>query len=265
VGRQRGQVRVYRLRGTQPPKARGALYPGCCVYTGFMACTVLIVEDDPRFRTLFAAAVRAAPDLQLVGVAPDLPEGLRLLDETRPQVLLVDIGLPSGSGIELIQRAAQHVPECASIVVTVFADEAPVLQCIKAGATGYLLKDSRDVDIVQQIRLLNEGGSPISPAIARRLLQHVAGKAPALVGHGGHVGDIGEMGDTGAAVVALSEQEHAVLALSAKGYNYEEIAGLLGLSRYTVETYVKRIYRKLQVHSKTEAVYEARKLGLVRD
>lgn len=221
-----------------------------------MPCSVLIVEDDPRFRALFAAAVQAAPDLQLVGAAPDLPEGLRLLDQTRPQVLLVDIGLPSGSGIELIQRAALQVPECASIVVTVFADEEPVIQCIKAGATGYLLKDARDVDIVRQIRLLNEGGSPISPAIARRLLQRVAGREPAPVGHAS---------ESGEPRVALSEQEHAVLALSAKGYNYEEIAGLLSLSRHTVETYVKRIYRKLQVHSKTEAVYEARKLGLMRD
>lgn len=221
-----------------------------------MCCSVLIVEDDPRFRSLFASAVQAAPDLQLVGAAHDLPEGLRLLAQTRPQVLLVDIGLPSGSGIELIRRAAQHVPECASIVVTVFADEEPVIQCIKAGATGYLLKDSRDVDIVQQIRLLNEGGSPISPAIARRLLQRVALQAPEPKACPPNLNE---------PCVVLSDQEHAVLALSAKGYNYEEIAGLLALSRRTVETYVKRIYRKLQVHSKTEAVYEARKLGLMRD
>lgn len=221
-----------------------------------MPCSVLIVEDDPRFRSLFAAAVKAAPDLLLVGMAHDLPEGLRLLEQMRPRVLLVDIGLPSGSGIELIQRAAQQVPECASIVVTVFADDEPVIQCIKAGATGYLLKDARDVDIVQQIRLLNEGGSPISPAIARRLLQRVAGRESAPTGNAI---------ESSEPRVTLSEQEHAVLALSAKGYNYEEIAGLLMLSRHTVETYVKRIYRKLQVHSKTEAVYEARKLGLMRD
>jgi DNA-binding NarL/FixJ family response regulator len=224
-----------------------------------MPCSVLIVEDDPRIRNLFASAVQAAPDLQLAGAAHDLPEGLRLLEQTRPQVLLVDIGLPSGSGLALIQRAAQHVPECASIVVTVFADEEPVLQCIKAGATGYLLKDARDVDIVQQIRLLNDGGSPISPAIARRLLQHVAGAEPVADGEGPPASDDAHTR------VALSEQERAVLSLSAKGYNYEEIAGLLTLSRHTVETYVKRIYRKLQVHSKTEAVYEARKLGLMRD
>lgn len=236
------------------PLGRGGAGSGAA-YTAAMPCSVLIVEDDPRFRSLFEAAVRAAPDLQLVGLAHDLPEGLSLLTHTRPQVLLVDIGLPSGSGIELIQHAALQVPECASIVVTVFADDESVIRCIKAGATGYLLKDARDVDIVQQIRLLNEGGSPISPAIARRLLQHVAGRGAAP----------SATNEADEPRVTLSEQEHAVLSLSAKGYNYEEIAGLLKLSRHTVETYVKRIYRKLQVHSKTAAVYEARKLGLVRD
>lgn len=235
----------------QPPKGRGRGAPAA--YTSAMPCSVLIVEDDPRFRMLFESAVRTAPDLQLAGVAHDLPEGLRLLDQTRPQVLLVDIGLPSGSGIELIRRAALHTPECASIVVTVFANEEQVIGCIKAGAVGYLLKDSRDVDIVHQIRLLNEGGSPISPSIARHLLQRVAGReSPA-------------MSEAREAGVVLSEQEHAVLTLSAKGYKYEEIAAMLGLSRHTVETYAKRIYRKLQVHSKAEAVFEARNLGLMRD
>jgi DNA-binding NarL/FixJ family response regulator len=214
-----------------------------------MTPSVLIVEDDPRLRDSFAAALHSAGDLRLAGVAADLPEGLALLDSTAPDVLLVDIGLPSGSGIELIRHASRHLPKCESLVVTVFADDRAVIDCIQAGATGYLLKDTRDVDLVQQIRLLLGGGSPISPAIARRLLLRVGGRPD----------------DASAVPPLLSSQEQAVLAFSAKGYNYEEIAGLMALSRHTVETYVKRIYRKLQVHSKTEAVYEARKLGLVRD
>jgi len=217
-----------------------------------MVHSVLIVEDDASFRKTFASAVFGAPDLRLAGVADDLSEGLRLLDALEPDVLLVDLGLPGGSGIELIRRADERLPQCESMVVTIFGDDESVLRCIQAGATGYLLKDAREIDIVQQIRLLCSGGSPISPAIARRLLTRLGGRDCAQA-------------EADPMPRSLSQQERSVLTMSAKGYNYEEMAGLMGLSRHTVATYVKRIYRKLQVHSKTEAVYEARKLGLVRD
>jgi DNA-binding NarL/FixJ family response regulator len=186
--------------------------------------------------------------LRLVGEADDLPEGLRLLEAMQPEVLLVDIGLPSGSGLELIRHAARRTPHCNVMVVTVFAEEQLVVDCIEAGATGYLLKGSSPQDIVTQIRLLVAGGSPISPTIARRLLSRFTGHR--------------SVADNSP---SLSAQELAVLSQSAKGYSYDEIADLLKLSRHTVETYVKRIYRKLQVHSKTAAVYEARKLGLFDD
>lgn len=213
-----------------------------------MSHSVLIVEDDPRLRTSLAHAVRGARDLELVGEADDLPEALRLFAATRPDVVLVDIGLPSGSGIELIRHAANRSPRCDVMVITVFAEKNLVMECIEAGATGYLLKGSGAGHIVEQIHLLVAGGSPISPAIARHLLRRLAGTR-----------------DATDRTPALSEQEHAVLSMSAKGYNYEEIARLLQLSRHTVETYVKRIYRKLQVHSKTAAIYEARRLGLFGD
>lgn len=238
-----------------------------------MQPAILIVEDDPRLRTSFADAVRGASDLRLAGTAGDLADGLRLLIETAPDVLLVDIGLPGGSGIALIAHAHQHLPQCEVMVVTVFADEQSVLACIEAGATGYLLKDACDVDIVQQIRLLCGGGSPISPAIARRLLTRVSDRSamPAAMQDAEAGAQANAQPSAQASAQpsaqpsALSAQERMVLSLSAKGYNYEEIAGLMKLSHHTVETYVKRIYRKLQVHSKTEAVYEARKLGLMRD
>jgi DNA-binding NarL/FixJ family response regulator len=213
-----------------------------------MPHSVLIVEDDLRLRASFAQAIRGAGDLKLVGEADDLPEGLRLLDALQPQVLLVDIGLPSGSGLELIRHAAKQSAHCNVMVITVFAEEQLVLDCIEAGATGYLLKGSSAHDIAVQIRSLVAGGSPISPTIARRLLMRFANQR-----------------NSDADAPTLSAQEQAVLSMSAKGYSYDEIAGLLKLSRHTVETYVKRIYRKLHVHSKTAAVYEARKLGLVDD
>lgn len=217
-----------------------------------MPHSILIVEDDPSYRETLAGAVSRTGDLCLAGVADDLPEGLRLLDALEPDVLLVDLGLPGGSGIEMIRRANERLPQCESMVVTIFGDDESVLHCIQAGATGYLLKDSHGFDIVQQIRLLCSGGSPISPAIARRLLTRLGGRDC-------------DREEAAPMRGSLSQQEQAVLTMSAKGYNYEEMAGLMGVSRHTVATYVKRIYHKLQVHSKTEAVYEARKLGLVRD
>lgn len=213
-----------------------------------MPYSVLIIEDDPQFRAAFISAVSSAADLRLAGVADDLPEGIVLLERTEPDVLLVDIGLPSGSGIELIRHANKHVPKCDVMVVTVFGDEHHVLQCIEAGATGYLLKGSKSIDIAEKIRALRDGGSPISPVIARRLLGRFLPRPCSILD-----------------AQSLSAQEHAVLEMSSKGYSYEEIAGLLGLSRHTIGTYVKRIYQKLQVHNKSEAIYEARKQGLLRD
>lgn len=213
--------------------------------------SVLIVEDDERFRDAFATVVNGAPDLRLLGTATDLPQGLLLLREFRPQVLLVDLGLPSGSGIELIRHAHAHLPQTDVMVVSVFGDEPHVMASLEAGATGYLLKDAQPADLAEQIRSLRAGGSPISPVIARQLLLRLAPDAARAPASGDEA--------------LLSPQERQVLTYSAKGFSFEEIARMLGVSRHTVMTYVKRSYRKLQVHSKTEAIYEARKLGLVRD
>jgi len=158
-----------------------------------MSHSVLIVEDDLRLRASLAQAIRGALDLKLVGEADDLPEGLRLLDAVQPEVLLVDIGLPSGSGLELIRHAAKQSPHCNIMVITVFAEEEVVLDCIEAGATGYLLKGSSPQDIAAQIRSLVAGGSPISPTIARRLLRRFTGQR-----------------SSDAAAPSLSTQEQAV-------------------------------------------------------
>jgi DNA-binding NarL/FixJ family response regulator len=210
--------------------------------------SVLIVEDDERFRAAFAAGVAGAADMRLVGTAADLAPGLELLRQTRPDVLLVDLGLPGGSGVELIRQANAQLPGTDVMVVSVFGDEPHVMASLEAGATGYLLKDAGAADLTEQIRTLRRGGSPISPVIARQLLLRLTPPA-----------------GTVAADALLSPQERQVLSLSAKGFSFEEIARMLDVSRHTVMTHVKRSYRKLQVHSKTEAVYKARMLGLVRD
>jgi DNA-binding NarL/FixJ family response regulator len=214
-----------------------------------MPISAVIVEDDAVFRGLLASAVAAAADLLLLGTADDLASGRRLLEQHAPDVLLVDLGLPDGSGIDLIRHAASRLPACDVMVITAFGDERHVIEAIEAGATGYLHKDAADADLVAQIRALHAGGSPISPVIARRLLSRWANPAA----------PVAALPDDPAG--GLSAQERKVLSMSAKGYTYEETAALLGVSRQTVQTYVKRIYRKLQVHTKTEAVFEARRIG----
>ncbi len=209
--------------------------------------SVLIVEDDARFREAFVRAIALADDMTLLGSAPDFASGMALLGSA-PDVLLVDLQLPDGDGIDLIRAAAQRIPDCDVMVVTIFGDERHVLDSIAAGATGYLLKDMPPAELVEQIRVLHAGGSPISPIIARQLLTRFAPTA--------------QTKDSGS---PLSEQEIKVLTLSAKGFSYDEIAALMQVSRHTVQTYVKRSYRKLQVNSKVDALSEARRLKLLSE
>ena len=214
--------------------------------------TVLVVEDDQSFRLAFAQAIEGAEGLVLVGAAATFAEGRARLVETKPDVLLVDLGLPDGNGIDLIRLASETLPECEVMVTTVFGDEAHVIASIEAGASGYLLKDTSPGDIASQVRMLRAGGSPISPVIARGLLSRFQAN-PAAPAEGARPG------------TRLSERELEVLGLITKGFTFDEISRLLTVSPHTVSTFVKRIYGKLRVRSKTEAVYEARKLGLVDD
>ena len=135
--------------------------------------SILIVEDKPEFLSEFSRMLLTAPDLHLAGTATTLAGGLALLDGEPADVLLVDLGLPDGSGLDLIRELARRTvwrERCEVMVVSVFADEAHVMAAIEAGASGYLVKDSTPTSFVQQIRELHAGGSPISPVIARKLL-----------------------------------------------------------------------------------------------
>jgi DNA-binding NarL/FixJ family response regulator len=224
--------------------------------------SVLIVEDQARFRDAFVHSLSSVSDIELLGIAPDLPQGRRMFDQLQPDVLLVDLDLPGGSGIELIRHAAHTRPQCEVMVISVFGDEQHVLTSIEAGATGYLLKDSLALDLPGQLRSLRAGGSPISPVIARRLLMRLA---PAASHLNSVSTDSSPMPFGDEEVVALSEQESRVLHLAAKGFTFDEIANFMQVSPHTVMTYVKRVYRKLHVRSKVEAIYEARRLGWLRD
>jgi DNA-binding NarL/FixJ family response regulator len=213
-----------------------------------MSIRVAVVEDDARFRAAFAAAIEGSTDLSLQAQACTLQEGLALLAGTAPDVLLVDLGLPDGSGVDLIKAARVAWPSSDIMVSSVFGDESHVLLSIEAGAVGYLLKDSEPERIVEQIRSLRAGGSPISPLIARQVLARLRPPTAAA-----------------STETSLSARETEVLNYITKGFSYDDIVRLLQVSRPTVLTYVRRIYAKLQVNSNTEAVYEARKLGLTRD
>lgn len=186
----------------------------------------------------------------LCAVAGTRAEALELLRGPPADVLLVDLGLPDGSGIDVIRAAQSAWPACATMVTTVFGDEGHVLASIEAGASGYLLKDGPPQYVVQEIRTLQRGGSPISPIIARRILQRLRAVGGAA---------------TAPCDVTLSHRETQVLELVAKGFQFDEIAQRLDVSHHTVQTFVRRIYAKLEVHSKLEAVFEARRMGLLRD
>lgn len=218
---------------------------------------VALVEDDVEFQNALTLAIRAAPDMALLGVAGTRAQGLQMLEQLEADVLLVDLGLPDGSGIDVIRAAHAKQPACNIMVSTTFGDEAHVMRSLEAGASGYLLKDSTLERMVVEIRSLHGGGSPISPLIARQILMRFRQD-------GNPVASYAELpGDRQAPVLSAREQE--VLELITKGFTSDEIAALLKVSRHTVQTYVRRIYAKLEVNSKTEAVYEARKQGLLND
>jgi DNA-binding NarL/FixJ family response regulator len=218
---------------------------------------IVLVEDDARFRTAIATAIADSSDLALLAEAATLQEGLALLTGPAADVLIVDLGLPDGSGVDLIKATRTAWPTCDIMVSSVFGDEAHVLRSIEAGAVGYLLKDSEPARLVEQVRSLRAGGSPISPLIARQVLARLQPRSAAPVAEKFSLDPSVE--------TALSARETEVLNYITKGFSYDDIVRLMKVSRPTVLTYVRRIYTKLQVNSKTEAVYEARKLGITKD
>ena len=211
--------------------------------------TVLLLEDDPATRERLRGHRGRRPGLELAAAFGELRLALAwLAAHPPPQVLLVDLQLPDGSGIELIRAARRIAPQSESMVISVFGDEGHVVSAIEAGATGYLLKDASADEIVAAIARLRAGESPISSAIARHLLKRFrVADAPA-----------------GASQVSpLTPRENEVLQLIAKGLSYQRIADTLGMSPHTVTTHIKQIYRKLAVNSRGEAVFEAMQLGLL--
>lgn len=224
---------------------------------------VVLVEDDINFQNAFRAAISLAPDMKLMTVASTRAQAFQAIEGAPADILVVDLGLPDGSGIDVIRAAQLAWPSCAIMVSTTFGDEMHVIGSIEAGASGYLLKDSLPKALTDEIRCLHGGGSPISPLIARHILMRFRPEtsvaAPENLPAQSPIDPTAEP----TTMANLSVRERQVLDLITKGFTYDEIANLMQISRNTVMTFVRRIYSKLEVKSKTEAIYEARMQGLL--
>ncbi len=215
-----------------------------------MAYSVLIVEDQEPVAIRLCQAIVAHPQLDLFGIASTLAQARTLIESGEPNVLLVDIGLPDGNGIALIREVYQRGYRTETMVITVFGDERHVVSALAAGATGYLLKDERLDRIAESIIQLIAGGSPMTPSIARYLLNRFISIEKSAV--------VKLCSD-----VCLTQKEQEVLKYISKGFSGTEIAQLINLSPHTVMTHTKHIYQKLAVHSRTEAVFEATQRGII--
>jgi DNA-binding NarL/FixJ family response regulator len=211
--------------------------------------SILLVEDDPPTNwRLKDALEQAGFD---VAAAMTLAEARASLDMRKPRVLLTDLQLPDGHGIELIRETRADLPNTEIMVISILGDEESVISAITVGATGYILKDAFPTDIAATVRELVAGHSPISASIARFIVRRTQSAAEPPPGP--------PLNTT-----KLTPREIDILWGIAKGFSYAEIASHLGMSKQTVSGHIKSIYRKLEVHTRGEAVFEAVQQGLIK-
>nr|WP_276562462.1 response regulator transcription factor [Hoeflea prorocentri] len=205
-----------------------------------------MVEDDPAMRQSLIDAITSESDFEIVAACSSFAEGERTIRAGAADVLVTDLKLPDGHGFDLIRLARKQHPDMEIMVISVLGDEQSVVTAIASGASGFLLKDSRPLDIVHSVRQLVSGSSPISTSVARFIIQ--------VVQKSQHESNAEEL---------LTEREMDILWGIAKGYTYKDVAEKLGISGNTVPTHIKNIYRKLEVNSRGEAVFEAIQRGLI--
>lgn len=238
------------LRGIQDGSIRGAVDWGGEMSVASPPVRVLMLEDEAPARALLRDALAQRARFELVAQTDRVADCAVLLREHAVDLMLADLHLPDGSGIAAI-RAARALPRPPTVlVVSSLADERHVGEAILAGAIGYVCKHDGAADIARSIELAADGGSWISPAIARFLLGLVRAHAPPAV-------------EATPAAAHLSERECEILRLASKGCSYAQIAELLGLKTCTVYTYVRRIYEKLEVSNLAQALFEARALHVI--
>jgi len=215
---------------------------------GDARCRVLLVEDDEPLRDRFARILAAWPGGRLVAACATLDEALHHLREQAVDLLITDLRLPDGHGTQAIRALRAINPDADTMVISVLADDRTVIEAIEAGAAGYLLKDADSIELIEAIEELRAGRSPISSSIARIIVRRLNVSASA---------------SRPALAQALTPREIDILWGIAKGFTYAELAEQLGISRQTVPVHVKNIYRKLEASNRSEAVFEASRLGLI--
>ncbi|MEP4197203.1 MAG: response regulator transcription factor [Aliishimia sp.] len=209
---------------------------------------VLIIEDRPEIATRLSRAVEATARLSLAGVVGTLDQGVEKLFALKPRVMLVDIGLPDGSGVDAIRAAAEADWVVDSLVISIFGDEARVVEAIQAGARGYILKGGDLDQVGADVLSLLDGGSPISPAIARHVLNLLTTDLPESAALEQDI---------------LTAREAEILRAISRGYKRREIGEQLGISAGTVGNHITSIYRKLKVNTNMQAVVQATRKGLL--
>jgi DNA-binding NarL/FixJ family response regulator len=198
---------------------------------------IALVEDQPEVRENWAALINSFPEFQCVCTCISGEEALRVIPEQRPNVVLMDIFLPRMSGIECTAKLKELLPGTQVIILTAMNDKELIFLALEAGADGYLLKRTKPADLRKALLDVIAGGSPMSSEIARRVVESFRGKAKAKDKE-----------------IGLSAREEEILVLLSKGYSNKAIADQLGLSVETIYSHLKRVYEKLHVHSRTEAV-----------
>jgi DNA-binding NarL/FixJ family response regulator len=215
---------------------------------------ILLLEDLPEIRAwLKVLTLQVFPGAQ-ISEAARIHDALEMVNAIRFDVALVDLGLPDGSGVEVVQALREKQPDVQSVVVTIHDDDEHLFPALQAGAFGYLLKEQSREQLSEQLHRISQGEPPLSPSIARRVIKYFTAQAQQQP----------IQPDTVTPHVQLTDRENEVLLRVAKGFTLPEIGLQLNLSRHTIADYVKQIYRKLNVSSRAEAALEAQRLGLFR-
>ncbi|MCU0772098.1 MAG: response regulator transcription factor [Verrucomicrobia bacterium] len=202
-----------------------------------MPIKVSIVDDNDGIRSSLSALIRRSPALELIGEYADGETAVKEIPLKVPDVVLMDINLPGMDGVECVRQLKSALPKLQVLMLTVYEDSDSLFKSLKAGASGYLLKRTASARLLEAIREVNSGGSPMTPQLARRVVQYFSGPS-----------------EPQSDLDALTPGEREFLDQLAGGYAYKEIADRMKISIDTVRSYVRTVYEKLHVHSRTEAV-----------